>query len=105
MIYKLFLDDERFPVEDGGKWIICRTVEDAIWTVEHHGLPSFISFDNDLGEGQDEGRLFARWFVEYLYDFTPDQFKEFDFYVHSQNPVARECINSLLTDYLNHRRN
>ncbi len=59
MTYNLFLDDERFPPNDGKDWVIVRSVQEAVDYVEVNGLPSFISFDNDLGQGNEEGRHFA----------------------------------------------
>lgn len=96
---KLFLDDERFPIDDS---IIVRSVEEAIDFVQKNGCPSYISFDNDLGL-ELEGIDFAQWLVEQDLDnpgFIPN---DFSFYVHSQNPIARDRINSLLTSYLEHR--
>lgn len=87
---KLFLDDERFPIGNG--WAIVRSVAEAIAWSEAHGMPQFVSFDNDLGPGQPEGRAFA------------DLPAGFDFYVHSQNPVAREAIEGKLRAYLEFRR-
>jgi hypothetical protein len=47
MAYKLFIDDERFPVTDD--WVIVRSSKEAIDHVLAHGMPSEISFDHDLG--------------------------------------------------------
>lgn len=98
---KLLLDDERFPVGDG--WPIVRSVAEAIAWVEAHGMPDFVSFDNDLGPGQPEGRTFADWLIERDLD-RGDLPIGFDFYVHSQNPVAREAIEGKLRAYLRFRQ-
>ena len=97
---KLFLDDERFPVSSD--WIIVRSVEDAIAWVQTNGFPDFVSFDNDLGEGRREGWEFARWLVDNDLD-TGSMPDSFDFYPHTQNPVARDRIEGILRQYLNHR--
>jgi hypothetical protein len=47
MSYKMFIDDERFPVSDD--WVIVRSSQEAIDTVLAKGFPSYISFDHDLG--------------------------------------------------------
>jgi len=43
----VYLDDIRTPPRED--WVIARDFEEAI--VESRGLPDFISFDHDLGEG------------------------------------------------------
>lgn len=101
---KLFLDDERFPPDDGAQWTIVRTFEQAVDWVQTYGCPSFISFDNDLGVDEQgnnrlEGWHFARWLVEYDLDnnVIPDNF---EFYVHSQNVAGKQAIQSRLENYL-----
>ena len=74
----------------------------ALEYIEDHGCPAFISFDNDLG-GALEGGDLARLLVKKDLDtpgFIPAQF---DFFVHSRNPVARKNIELLLRRYLLHR--
>lgn len=99
MTYRLFLDDERDPPNDGGEWIVRRSVKDAKDAVAKIGFPKFVSFDNDLGRDAEEGRAFASWLVER--DLDADEMpNDFDWYAHTQNPVAKEAIDSLLTRYL-----
>ena len=82
-----------------GDWIVVRSVEEAIAWVQHNTFPDFISFDNDLGKDQREGWEFAHWLIDY--DLNTGRMPEkFDFYVHSQNPVAAENIRSKLNSYL-----
>ncbi len=57
MGYKIFLDDERDPPDDG--WLVVRNVQDACAAVEQRGFPLHVSFDNDLGSTGPEGRDFA----------------------------------------------
>jgi hypothetical protein len=45
---KLFLDDERFPPDDGSEWVIVRSAFEAMLYCMDHGCPEFISFDHDL---------------------------------------------------------
>ncbi|MFC4236080.1 cyclic-phosphate processing receiver domain-containing protein [Thalassospira xianhensis] len=97
MTYSLFIDDERFPVDD--KAIIVRSVEAAIAYVRENGAPRHVSFDNDLGPGKREGWEFARWLVEYDLDLRrlPE---DFTFSVHSQNCVRGPYIEGTLNRYL-----
>lgn len=102
MSYKLFIDDERFPfVPD--QWVIARSMFDVQLVIAKHGWPSFISFDHDLGEGQPSGKDIANWIVESdLSDnVLPD---DFEFTVHSMNPVGGNNISGLLRQYLTVRR-
>ena len=41
MTYKLFIDDERYPVTPD--WFIARNSYDAIYAVKEYGLPSEIA--------------------------------------------------------------
>lgn len=95
--YKLFLDDIRFPKEEG--WIIARTYDEAVAIVKLLGIPQNISFDHDLGLDSLTGYDFAKFLVEY--DMTYNEIdKTFTFYVHSANPVGAENIRKLLDNYV-----
>lgn len=75
------------------------TVEGSQDYIEKNGCPDFISFDNDLMR-ELEGIDLAKWLVEKDMDnvgFIP---KDFDFFVHSQNPIAKQKIYSYLGQYL-----
>lgn len=94
MNYKLFIDDERFPVEDD--WVIARTSGEAIGIMTDRGWPQYISFDHDLG-GPDTSRNVVNWMVEQALDgdypgYVPG------WYVHSQNPIGRDWINNRMRD-------
>jgi hypothetical protein len=110
MTWNLFLDDERFPPDDGREWVICRTCADALVEVLSRGFPNYVSFDHDLGHDKWTGHEFAKHLVENdiisgdkesraAYKFAPD----FDFYVHSQNPIGKANIEGLLNNYLTHK--
>lgn len=98
---KLFLDDERFPADNS--FLICRNMEDfRICVTNCEDTLDFISFDHDLGSGPS-GYDCAKWMVEY--DMEHDILSnDFDFYVHSQNPVGAENIRSYLNNYLDNKR-
>lgn len=109
MTYPLFIDDERFPPEDGQRWIIARNLSEVASTIATLGPPNFISFDHDLGETEPTGYEIAKRLVAGdLGELDGTEFERglpenFSFYVHSQNPVGRENIRSLLNNYLRFR--
>lgn len=91
--YKLFIDDERFPVDDD--WVIARSTNEAIFAIRLNGMPSFISFDHDLG-GNDTSRVFIKWLLDELLDGNEQLPPDFDFAVHSQNPIGADWIQSTM---------
>jgi hypothetical protein len=106
MSYQLFLDDVRtvkmvYPAKEERDFRIVRSYEEFVKTIRLHGLPAYISFDNDLGEDPSgnilpDGYAAAKWLV---YESGLD-LKNLEFYVHSANPVAREQIQGLLSNYI-----
>jgi len=102
-MYKLFLDDERFPPKDGDIWTVCRSAVQAIETIQKHGSPYFISFDHDLGDNNFDGMYFVKKFCEMDMFDRINIPTNFDFYVHSQNPVGKENIEMYLNSYLIYR--
>lgn len=113
MTYKLFIDDERFPPNDGEEWIIARSFYDVGNILYEKGMPEFISFDHDLGEKQKTGYDIAKYLCDLDMDFgvSPDHLSNkyslpdnFDFYVHSQNPIGAENIRKYLNNYLKKKR-
>ena len=124
MTWNLFIDDER-NLEDvtwassqiremyrNEQWVVCRNYTDAIAEVLKRGFPSFVSFDHDLGDNMKTGHDIAKTLVEADiqsggnpnrsgYTFS----KNFDFYVHSKNPVGKTNIEGLLNSYLKHKNN
>ena len=108
MKYKLFLDDIRnvpmvFPNLTNTDIIIVRSYVDFVSYINENGLPSFISFDNDLGEDENhlvlpDGHDCAKWLV---YE-SGLNIKDLTFNVHSANPVAKKQIEGLLTNYIHH---
>ncbi|APW65289.1 hypothetical protein LPB137_05215 [Poseidonibacter parvus] len=101
---KMYLDDIRTPKYKFD--VIVRSFYEATSYVEENGIPEYISFDHDLGcdkEGieLESGFDFVKWLVdmdiENKYNFPND----FDFNVHSANPIGKENIESLLNSYLN----
>ena len=98
MAYKLFIDDERFPIDDS--WVIVRSYDAAISYIKEHGMPGFISFDHDLGDNSLTGYDVAKWLVEADLDGIILINKDFPYYVHSANPIGAANIRGLLDSYL-----
>jgi len=106
MTYKLFLDDIRFPAT--ADWIIARNMDDAVWYVQNHGVPGFISFDHDLADdhyiiGQKHektGYDFAKWFCDHIMDNEIELPETFGYVVHSMNPVGAANIQHYMHNFL-----
>lgn len=101
MSYKLFIDDERFPPKEETDWVISRTSEEAKICVTVLGMPRYISFDHDLGE-DDTAIVFIKWLEEMVIENNLEFPKDFEFYVHSQNPVGKENIEYKMRGLLEH---
>lgn len=99
MTYKLFIDDERFPPD--GEWVIARSSAEAIAIINAAGMPSFISFDHDLG-GDDTARRFIVWLTDQIVDEHLTLPPGFSFYVHSQNPIGAEWIRGTMDGLIYH---
>ena len=104
MTWNLFLDDERFPPDDGREWMIARNIRSALEMIIYMGMPSYISFDHDLGQneptGHDIAKLIVDWDMNDRYYSLPE---DFSFYVHSQNPIGKANIEGLLNNYLKYK--
>lgn len=94
---KLYLDDVR-PIPEG--YIGVRTYTSFVAYITDNGLPDFISFDHDLGL-QESGYDCAKWLVEFCLDHNLELP---GFEVHSQNPVGKENIRSLLQNFNKHMK-
>jgi hypothetical protein len=80
-----------------GDWVLARSADEAMRVVDECGMPSFISFDHDLGDGKDAISV-AHWLVERDMDGQPFP-DDFAFEVHSGNPVGRANIRGLIDNY------
>ena len=118
MTWNLFIDDERMPADvtwapweiqekyRNEEWVIARNGMEATYAIAEHGsFPSYISFDHDLGD-KDEGETgydYAKRLVDMDMDNNFPRYKfskDFDYYVHSKNPVGKANIEGLLNNYL-----
>ena len=126
MSYNLFLDDIRVPNEVGNyiyphelkatyrllNWTIVRDYDEFIKLIEEQGLPDLVSFDHDLADvhydpatwtetftyKEKTGLDCAKWLIEYCIN---NKLKLPKYLVHSMNPVGRENIQKLLTNFKN----
>lgn len=113
--YDLFLKE---------KWEIVRNFNEFKKYIEENGLPFFISFDHDLAdthytpehlwndynkskEWQDKqihtektGYHCALWLIDYCID---NNLKLPNHYCHSMNPVGKDKINSILSNFEKHQ--
>ncbi|BAG41489.1 hypothetical protein [Ralstonia phage phiRSL1] len=108
MNYKLFLDDERHPAEDG--WVVARSSKEAIEIVTQRGMPQELALDHDLGFkvwgisgfGQsteyDTSRTFVRWLIDELDAGRLKLPADFKYSVHSQNPVGSRWLLLTMAD-------
>lgn len=100
MSYNIFLDDERFPSDSDHKdYQIVRNYKDFCELINNLGLPDFISFDHDLGE-MKSGYDCAVYLVTYCFEKKTSP--TFQFFVHSQNPIGKLNIESLLNNLKKH---
>lgn len=114
MTWNLFIDDEReltdvtwapSQVQEkyrNEEWVIARNGQEAMDAFLEKGMPSFISFDHDLGEGTGSGHDIAKMLVHVGSETPVEMYRfpeDFDFYVHSKNPIGKENIEGLLNGY------
>ena len=82
-----------YPTMEESDFVMVRNYNDFVNVIIKNGLPTFISFDNDLGLDSDDnlapdGYACAKWLV-YESDINLQHLK---FNVHSANPVAKVQI-------------
>ena len=102
------------------KWEVVKNYKEFIEWIKKNGVPDFISFDHDLAdthytpshlwndydkskEWQEQqeheektGYECAKWLIDYCLD---NNLKCPDFYCHSMNPVGKDKINAILTQF------
>jgi hypothetical protein len=108
MSYAMFIDDERVPLDVTwmstdfayNNWVICRNLNEVLYTIAARGMPDLISFDHDLGNNEPTGFDITKKLVDMDLDGDIKFPDKFDFEVHSKNPVGAENIKSYLNNYL-----
>jgi len=96
---KMFIDDERFPVYE--TFVICRSSDEAIKFMEQNGIPEEISFDHDLG-GDDTSIKVINWMENALLDGKVEFPENFQYSVHSQNPIGAANIRNKMEGLVAH---
>ncbi len=121
--YNLFLDDIReisdvrkycaLPNIPDNEWILVRSYNEFVTTINKLGLPEFVAFDHDLSDchyghglsGDDipydkytekTGYDCAKWLVKYCMNKSV---KHPPYMVHSMNPVGKQNIISYVESY------
>ena len=103
----MYLDDLRILVEEYD--FIVRSYDEAVGIVKEYGVPTFISFDHDLGIDSNgvllkSGYDFVTWLVCADLDNNYKIPLDFKYKVHSQNPVGKQNIIALLERVLKYRQ-
>jgi len=99
---KLFIDDIRMPNDIGlhnSNYLIARNFTEAITYIKEY-KPQYITFDHDLGDCSYDGYDIAKFLVDLDLDHGDYITEEFDFNVHSANPVGAVNISKYLNNYL-----
>ena len=119
MSYKLFLDDERRPSQVKwvqlplGPFITVRNYKAFVKYIEQYGVPSFVTFDHDLGDEhyaagiartaptydsykEKTGYDCAKWLVNYCCE---KGVKFPDYEVHSMNIIGKQNIIQYIENF------
>lgn len=99
-MYRLFLDDERHPVDEE-RYVIARSSNEAVQLLLERGLPIEICFDHDLGD-DDTAMIYVYTMCAYMQDRGLRFPAGFSYSIHSQNPVGRERIASFMESAFTH---
>lgn len=109
MSYKLHIDDQAYDpdVEDWRRppvgetdWKIATTSAHAIIIVYGYGIPSFISFDHDLGERWASHPDTSMKFLKMLAEDYPDAILKIEGYsVHSKNSEGAKNIHAFMDSW------
>jgi hypothetical protein len=93
----MMIDDERFPATFGNFFIVRNQMQLERFLKEF-GFPQFISFDHDLGKHETITNL-LNMLTDKLIEMNkvPDGF---DYYIHSQNPIGRDKLESFMHDLI-----
>lgn len=100
----LFLDDLRFSDEvtwvsypNDVTWKIVRTCEEFKEYLCENGIPQYITFDHDLGDEEPlNGAELADWLCYEVVDGRLTLPDNFQYFVHSMNPIGADNIRSKL---------
>lgn len=101
----MFIDDIRnpenvFPLAFADRFdYVCRSSKDAIRIIKRHKqIPNFISFDHDLG-GDDIAMKVVDFIIENVLSKKYKLPDNFEFNVHSANPIGKMNIETKLNNF------
>lgn len=97
MKYRLFIDDERFPITPD--WFVARNSYQAIYALETWGMPTEIAFDHNLS-GTDTSMVFLHKLVQLLDENKVEFLENFKYAIHSANPIGKENIRCYMENIL-----
>jgi hypothetical protein len=98
---KLFLDDERFPVDE--TFLIVRDSERFEFLLKAWGPEiTEISFDHDLGENSQDGMWCLRYLTYCIVDHPHLDWKFEKFYLHSANPIGIDNFKKYIANAAEH---
>lgn len=102
--WNLFLDDIRTPLclshaDTPGSFVVARTVTEALNECEQKGLPSAMSLDHDLGEGQEDAPRFLWYLIDGHLDGKWDCSTIKLVQVHSMNPEGVKNLIGLWSGF------
>jgi hypothetical protein len=105
-MYKLFLDDVRYPSSVGynnKEWVIVRDYYSFIYHIKKNGVPCEISFDHDLGyysnNKEKTGYDALKWLCDYLLENNKKLPK---IHFHTSNSVGYDNMVSYLSNFIKH---
>lgn len=119
MTWNLFIDDERdlsnvtwAPLQIQEKyrneeWVVARNGQEVLDVFLEKGMPSYISFDHDLGEDSGTGYDIVKMLIAIDMETPEDMYRfpeNFECYVHSKNPIGKANIEGLLNNYMKVRQ-
>ncbi len=93
--YKLYLDDERNP-KTPGPWVVVRSYENFIATIEKFGMPLELSVDHDLGAGEGKDGIDC---MKWLINEKQVDLRNVKINIHSANTVGKENIEGLVKSW------
>ncbi len=113
-MYNLFIDDERnvkdpvwmpWQVQEkyrNEEWQIARNFNDVKLIVGLFGFPQIVSFDHDLGKNEPTGYVICQWLCDLIMDEKYQFPENFEFFVHSKNPVGAKNIQTYMNNFIEH---
>lgn len=111
-MYNMFIDDERNPVDAKWAewygviwdWVVVRSLAEAEEHINKFGFPAIVTFDHDLGDNVPTGFDICKLMINNDIDGVWQIPADFEFHVHSMNPIGKTNIETMFRNYLNFRK-